>query len=178
MTFSYGFTAELARVNADAGPGAACEHGRMPHSYRLTRPRRLLNRFMRALLQIGLAPSGMYLLTTTGRRTGTPHSTPVTLVEHEGGRWLVAPYGAVGWVRNARAAGRVRLSRGRRSEDFAIDELAGEAAATVLQTYLRQVRVVRPYFDAAPESPLSAFAEEVSQHPVFRLHAVTGPEPG
>jgi len=132
---------------------------------------------MRALLRVGVAPSGVYLLTTRGRRTGTPFSTPVTLVEHGGGRWLVAPYGAVGWVRNARAAGRVRLTRGSRSEDLEIDELGGEAAASVLQAYLRKVRIVRPYFDAAPESPLSAFTVEVSQHPVFRLHAVTGPGP-
>jgi len=161
----------LARVNTDAAPGAACEHERMTASYHLTRPRRLLNKFMRVLLRVGVAPSGMYLLTVSGLRTGTPHSTPVTLVEEEGGRWLVAPYGAVGWVRNARVAGRVRLSRGRRSEDLEIDEVSGEAAANVLQTYLRNVRVVRPYFDAAPDSPLSAFAAEASQHPVFRLHA-------
>jgi deazaflavin-dependent oxidoreductase (nitroreductase family) len=124
---------------------------------------------MRALLRVGAAPPDIYLLTVRGRRTGTPHSTPVTIVERDGGRWLVAPYGPVGWVKNARAAGTVRLSRGRRSEDLRVDEVAGESAAAVLQAYVQKVRVVRPFFDAAPTSPVTAFASEVSGHPVFRL---------
>jgi deazaflavin-dependent oxidoreductase (nitroreductase family) len=143
----------------------------MTQSYRLTAPRRILNTLMRACLRVGIAPRGMYLLTVRGRRTGTPHSTPVTLVEREDGRWLVAPYGAVGWVRNARAAGRVQLTRGRRSEELRIDEISGDEAAGVLQTYARNVRVVRSYFDAAPSSPLTAFAAEIARHPVFRLRS-------
>jgi deazaflavin-dependent oxidoreductase (nitroreductase family) len=126
---------------------------------------------MRALLRVGIAPPGTYLVTVRGRNTGTPHSTPVTLVEREGGRWLVAPYGVVGWVRNARAAGRVQLTRGKRSEEFQIDEISGDEAAGVLQTYVRNVRVVRSYFDAAPTSPRAAFAAEIARHPVFRLRS-------
>lgn len=144
----------------------------MSRSYRLTALRRFLNWLMRALLRLGLAPTGTYLLTVRGRRTGTPHSTPVTLVEREDGRWLVAPYGAVGWVQNARSSGRVSLSRGRRSEVLQIDEVSGDEAAEVLQTYVRNVRIVRPYFDAAPDSPVGKFEEEVSRHPVFRLRTV------
>jgi len=124
---------------------------------------------MRALLRIGVAPPGIYLLTVRGRTTGTPHSTPVTLVENAEGRWLVAPYGVVGWVRNARAAGLVTLSRGRRSDELGVDELGEQEAAPILRAYLRKVRVVRPYFDAAPDSPLEAFIAEASRHPVFRL---------
>ena len=144
----------------------------MSQSYRLNVSRRVLNALMRALLRVGLAPTGTYLLTVRGWRTGTLHSTPVTLVEREDGRWLVAPYGAVGWVRNARAAGRVRLSRGRRSEDLQIDEVSGDEAAGVLQTYVRNVRIVRPYFDAAPDSPVGTFRAEISRHPVFRLRSM------
>ena len=43
----------------------------------------------------------------------------------------------------------------------------------MLRDYLRKVRVVRPYFDVTPESPLEAFAAEASRHPVFRLGAQT-----
>jgi deazaflavin-dependent oxidoreductase (nitroreductase family) len=143
----------------------------MAQSYRLTAPRRILNTLMRALLRVGIAPPGTYLLTVRGRNTGKLHSTPVTLVERDGGRWLVAPYGAVGWVRNVRAAGRVQLTRGRRSEEFQIDEVSGDEAAGVLQSYVRNVRVVRSYFAAAPDSPLTAFAAEVARHPVFRLRS-------
>ena len=51
-----------------------------------------------------------------------------------------------------------------------VDEVGDQEAARVLQAYLRKVRVVRPYFDAASNSPLGAFAAEASRHPVFRLH--------
>ncbi len=54
----------------------------------------------------------MRLLRVRGRKTGLPRTTPVSLIEHEGRRWLVAPYGEVGWVRNARAAGEAELLRG------------------------------------------------------------------
>ena len=63
-------------------------------------------------VRAGLVPS-TYLLTTRGRKTGRPLTHPATVVENEGQRWLVAPYGAVSWVHNARAAGRVSLHRAR-----------------------------------------------------------------
>ena len=166
---SRGVSATTVRADTDAARLPGCDHRDMAQNYRLTAPRRILNLLMRALLRVGIAPPGTYLLTVRGRHSGTPHSTPVTLVEREDGRWLVAPYGAVGWVRNARAAGRVLLSRGRRSEECQIDEVSGDEAAGVLQAYVRSVRVVRPYFDAAPSSPLTEFAAEISSHPVFRL---------
>jgi deazaflavin-dependent oxidoreductase (nitroreductase family) len=140
----------------------------MARTYHLTAPRRILDTLMRALLRIRIAPSGTYLLTVRGRNTGTRHSTPVTLVERDGARWLVAPYSAVGWVRNARAAGRVRLSRGRQCEELEVEEVSGDEAAGVLQSYVRNVR---SYFDAAPNSPLTAFAAEIARHPVFRLRS-------
>ena len=88
----------------------------MATTYRLTPSRRAANRLVRLLLKLGLMPGPTYLLTVPGRRTGRPLSTPVTLVEEGNARWLVAPYGDVAWVRSARAAGQVTLSRGSRSE--------------------------------------------------------------
>jgi hypothetical protein len=44
-------------------------------------------------------------------------------------------------------------------------------AAPVLQQYLKRVPVVRPFFDAGPDSPLEEFAAEASRHAVFRLTA-------
>lgn len=103
-----------------------------------------------------------------GRKTGRIYSTPVRLVEN-GERWLVAPYGEVGWVRNAREAGEVTLKRGRRSETVKIEEISSAGAAPVLRQYVQQVAVTRPFFDAGPDSPLEAFEAEASHHPVFRL---------
>jgi deazaflavin-dependent oxidoreductase (nitroreductase family) len=109
------------------------------------------------------------VLTVRGRKSGRRYSTPVQLVLGGGERWLVAPYGEVGWVRNARAAGEVELTRARRTTRHRIEELGPEEAAPVLREYLRGTPIVRPYFEASRNAPLEAFAAEATDHPVFRL---------
>ena len=140
----------------------------MAQVYRLTRARRLVNVVIRRLALLGLAGRHTYLLTVPGRSTGRLYSTPVILVEN-GERWLVAPYGDVGWVRNARAAGEVTLRRGRQTETLKIEEISPAVAAPVLREYVRRVPVTRPFFAAAVKSPLEAFEAEASRHPVFRI---------
>ncbi len=141
----------------------------MATPYRFSLWHRWLNSLVRALLWVGIGPRQTCLLTVQGRRTGRPYSTPVTLVEEAGQRWLVAPYGDVGWVRNARAAGRVMLSRGRSTETVAIVEVSPTESAPVLKRYITKVTITRPFFDARPDSPLAAFHAEASRHPVFRI---------
>ena len=87
----------------------------------------------------------------------------------DGTRWLVAPYGEREWVKNARAAREVELTRARKTTRHAIEEVGPEEAARVLREYLRTTRIVKPFFDATPDAPLEAFAAEASRHPVFRL---------
>jgi deazaflavin-dependent oxidoreductase (nitroreductase family) len=130
--------------------------------------RRLENVLMSGLTRLGVVPS-TYLLTTTGRRTGRHRRTPVTVVEHDGRRWLVAPYGVVGWVHNARAAGTVRLSRGWSSHRYAVHEVGPAEAGPVLRRYVQVARVTRPYFAAAPDAPVADFEAEAEAHPVFEL---------
>jgi deazaflavin-dependent oxidoreductase (nitroreductase family) len=120
---------------------------------------------LETLLRRGVGPPGMYLLITRGRRSGQPRSTPVTLI----GDHLVAPYGPVAWVHNARAAGSVELRRGRNARTATITELPPAEAAPVLQAYVRKIAVVRPYFDARKDDPVAAFEREAARHPVFRL---------
>ncbi len=141
----------------------------MARRYELTFGRRVTNLLLTALLRLGAPVGTTYLLTVRGRKTGKPRTTPVTLVEECGQRWLVAPYGEVNWVRNARAAGRVTLSRGRRSETVAIEEVGPEEGAPILRRYLERVPITQPYFDVTPASPLADFAAEVPRHPVFRI---------
>jgi deazaflavin-dependent oxidoreductase (nitroreductase family) len=129
-----------------------------------------VNALIKLLTRVGLAGRHTYVLTVRGRKTGRPHSTPVTLIE-DGDRWLVAPYGEVGWVRNVRAAGQVELSRKGRSEMLYVEEVRPEEAARVLREYLKQVPIVRPYFSVTPDSPLEDFQTEAARHPVFRLTA-------
>jgi len=74
------------------------------------------------MTRLGLGASYRFILTVPGRKTGHLYSTPVDVIEAAGERWLVAGYGPAGWVRNARAAREVTLSRGGRSEKFGVDE--------------------------------------------------------
>jgi len=127
------------------------------------------------LLRAGVKLGTTSLLTVRGRKSGQPHTVPVTLVEQDGERWLVAPYGAVQWVRNIRAAGTATLTRGRRSEAISVTELEAKEAAPVLKQYLLQVAVVRPYFDVTKDSPLEAFEGEAARHPVFKITRIEEP---
>jgi deazaflavin-dependent oxidoreductase (nitroreductase family) len=124
---------------------------------------------MRAALRLGLAPKRYYLLTVTGRRTGQPRSTPVIVSELDGARWIVSPYGERGWTKNARAAGRVTLSRGGSHETVSLREVPAVEAAPVLKQYLRDTPITRPFFGVTPESSLQAFEQEAPRHPVFRI---------
>ena len=141
----------------------------MAKTYRLTTGRRAVNRIVRTLNSLGVGSECDCLLTVPGRVSGISRTTPVTLVSEGGDRWLVAPYGEVAWVKNARAAGQVTLTRGRRSETVALSELGPVESAPVLKAYIKNVAVTRPYFDAKPDSSLDAFVAEAARHPVFLL---------
>jgi deazaflavin-dependent oxidoreductase (nitroreductase family) len=119
------------------------------------------------LARAGIGP--VYLLTTRGRKTGHSRITPVVPVEHDGKHWLVAPYGAVTWVHNARAAGQVSLRHGRKTRDYAIREVSPGEAGPVLKRYVAVASVARPYFRAGKDSPVGDFVAEADRHPVFEL---------
>ena len=140
----------------------------MAKTYHLGRTRRLVNTVMTPLTRAGLAGRHAYILTVRGRKTGIARSIPVILIEDRE-RWLVAPYGEVGWVQNARAAGAVELTRRGRTERLAIEEVGADEAAPVLQQYLKRVPVVRPFFDVSASSSLTEITAEAPRHPVFRL---------
>jgi len=135
---------------------------------------RLNDALITTLLHAGVKLGTASLLTVRGRKSGQPHTVPVLLVEQDGQRWLVAPYGVVQWVRNIRAAGTATLTRGRRAEAIAVTELSAQEAAPILKQYLvvQHAADVRSYFDATKDSPLEAFAREAARHPVFQITTV------
>ncbi|MGD9705189.1 MAG: nitroreductase family deazaflavin-dependent oxidoreductase [Acidimicrobiia bacterium] len=124
----------------------------------------------RGLARIGVGPAS--LLTTKGRRTGRSRITPVIPVQQADRRWLVAPYGEVAWVLNARAAGQVSLRRGRRSDTYRIREITAAEAGPILKHYVAVASATRPYFLAGTAAPTSEFIAEAHLHPVFELTAV------
>jgi deazaflavin-dependent oxidoreductase (nitroreductase family) len=159
----------------DQGPGngeaASRARGGTPgrvRQYRPSRGRYVENTVMSALVRAGLVPRS-YLLTTRGRKTGQPRTNPVVPVEHGGRRWLVAPYGPVSWVHNARAAGRVSLTRRRDTRHYTIREVSPDEAGPVLKRYVRLAPSARPYFQATKDSPVEDFIAEADRHPVFEL---------
>jgi hypothetical protein len=89
--------------------------------------------------------------------------------EEDGRRWLVAAFGSVGWVYNARAAGKVTLTRNGKSETLAVREASAQEAVSVLRKYMEHVAVTRPYFDVKVDSPDEAYLAEAPKHPVFEL---------
>lgn len=119
--------------------------------------------------RVGLAGKRTHVLTTVGRKSGRRYSTPVQLIFLDGQRWLVSPYGEREWVKNARAAGAVELTRGLRRERVRIEEADRQAAAPILREYLRKTPVTKAFFDAHPNGPLEEFAAEAARHPVFRI---------
>ena len=147
-------------------PGCLARQGLVPVLDRL--PGRPLALIMNTLARAGLVPRS-YLLTTHGRKTGRPRANPVVPVEHDGRRWLVAPYGPVSWVHNARAAGRVSLTRRRDTRDYTIREVPPGEAGPVLKRYVRSAPSTRPYFQATKDSPVEDFVAEADRHPVFEL---------
>ncbi len=146
---------------------------RVMATFRKTRLRHLGDVLITPLARLGLAGRRTHILTVAGRKSGRPYTTPVQLVIQDGQRWLVAPYGEREWVKNARAAGEVELTRAGRTTRHAIQELGPDEAAPVLREYLRSTPIVKSYFDASADAPLEAFAAEASRHPVFLLAAPT-----
>lgn len=125
---------------------------------------------MAALGRRGIAPGGIAALTVAGRRSGEPRTLPVTPVVVDGRRYLVAPYGPVGWVQNLRAAGEATLQRGREAERIRAEEVGPDAAAPVLKHYVQRIPVVRSRFPTAPpDADVSAFAAVAHDHPVFEI---------
>jgi len=100
----------------------------MAKPYRLGPPRRVVNTVMAALLRFGMGGKLMYLLSTTGRRTGQKRTTPVILLETDAGCWPVSPHGPVSsWVHNVRAQPEVTLRRGKRTEVLRAEEIGSDA---------------------------------------------------
>ena len=125
------------------------------------------NAFVSLLARLGVGP--IHLLTTRGRKTGQPSTVPVVPVDVDGKRWLVAPYGEVDWVHNARASGRVSIRYGRTVHEYDAREVGPREAGPVLKRYVTTATKTRPYFTATPDDPAEAFTAEADRHPVFEL---------
>ena len=119
-----------------------------------------------AMLRRGLRIGSQHLLTVPGRRTGQPRSTPVSIANVDGSRFIVAAFPEAAWVANARAAGTATLTRGGAVETVRLTELPADRREPVLRAFLEQVRGGVRFFGSADPEVVVAAAE---RYPVFRI---------
>lgn len=125
-----------------------------------------INLLMTQLSRLGVGVS--VELVTTGRKTGEPRSVAVSPIVVDGVEYIVAPYGPVGWVQNARANPRAVIRKGRRKRGVELVDVTDDAARVVAAYYERE-RFPRPYMDL-PDSPtLEDFERASGSFPVFRI---------
>lgn len=134
-----------------------------------------MNRVVRAMGRLGLMMGPVHVLTLPGRRSGRPRPTPVSPLTLDGRRYVVAALPEADWARNARAAGRGELARGRRRETVGLSEVTDpEERRGVLRAFPREVPGGVPFFvrlglvDRADPDQFAAVADRVA---VFRMDA-------
>lgn len=123
------------------------------------------------LTKLGISLWGSRILAVRGRKSGEIRTTPVNLMEHDGGRYLVAPRGHTQWVRNIRAAGEAELQVGRRREQIRVEEIADAEKTPLLRAYLKRWKweVGQFFGGVGPDSPDEELARIAPDHPVFRV---------
>ncbi len=123
------------------------------------------------LARLGVSVYGSALLAVRGRKTGAWQTVPVNVLEHEGGRYLVAPRGETQWVRNLRAAGGGELRLGSRHEAFRAREVGDVEKPALLRAYLRRWGFeVKAFFPGlGPDAGDEEFRRVATSYPVFRI---------
>lgn len=138
----------------------------------------LANTMVKTLLRAGVKLTGpgrcpMYLITVRGRKSGQPRTTPIAIVEQDGNRYLLTPYGAVDWVRNLRAAGEATLTRGRHPEQIRAVELPEDQAGLVLRRFMETGNPIIRLFGVTGETAPEDIEHLAASHPVFLLRKAT-----
>jgi deazaflavin-dependent oxidoreductase (nitroreductase family) len=121
-----------------------------------------------ALLRRGLRIGSQSLLTVTGRKSGHPRSTPISVATVDGERYIVAAFPDAAWVANVRAAGVATLTRGRGSDRVVLREVPTAERGPILRAFLEQVRGGARFFGPRTADEIAADAE---RYPVFRITA-------
>lgn len=129
-----------------------------------------INAFVMLINRTGIGRS--QTLTTIGRKSGERREVPVSPIEVDGTTFLVAPYGEVAWVRNARSSPAVTLRSGSKVLECRLVEVTRDAAG-VVAAYHQREPFPRRYMDV-PENPsLADFEAASDKFPVFRVEPTT-----
>jgi deazaflavin-dependent oxidoreductase (nitroreductase family) len=132
------------------------------------------NRLIIFLHRVGLPAGPPRILTVRGRVSGEPRSTPVSIVNLDGSRYVVAGR-RMEWVKNVRAAGHGHIQRGRRREHVAFAELPEHQRGPVLRAYWHQHsqgrKVAARIFEVGDSAGPDDFAAAAPRCAVFRLES-------
>ncbi len=139
---------------------------------------KLTNKVIIQMSRLGISyfgGEGPVVLTVPGRKSGMPRSTPVTPMTMDGKGYVVGGFRGADWVRNARAAKEVTISRGRKSERVQMVELSADDARLLLRAYATEMPTAvgfmkrcGPVANGRPEE----FETLAGVCPVFRLDPV------
>ena len=114
----------------------------------------------------------VHVLTVAGRRTGQPQTTPVSPVQYDGYRWLIAGWADADWVKNLRASGCATLTKGTRVERIRAVEVKPHQGAAALRAFVQERGGGRYAFGLQPDA-LETFEREAEAHPVFQIVEAT-----
>jgi deazaflavin-dependent oxidoreductase (nitroreductase family) len=110
-------------------------------------------------------PKLVATLSVPGRTSGQWRTTPIVVLEHDGGRYLVAPFGDTEWARNLRAAHTGRLHRGSGVEEFVAVEVSPSGRPPLIEAYLRRYGRMPQVAASFRQLP------DPADHPTFRITA-------
>jgi deazaflavin-dependent oxidoreductase (nitroreductase family) len=135
----------------------------------------IFNPLLEVGMKLGMSFRGSNILSVKGRKSGKTYTTPVNPLSFEGQRYLVAPRGETGWVRNIRASGEGELRLGGKREQIRVEEISGDEKVPVLRAYLRLWKSETSKFfgGVTDESPEETLRETAPNHPMFRITSAT-----
>lgn len=152
---------------------------------------RVVNPLARWMMSVGI-PTGSrnILLTVRGRRSGTPRTTPLSMLELEGRRFVQASYSEDGWVRNLRVAGEAIVTDHGRGTAVHTAELPPDEAAAIIRRAVepyRRSRLLRALLGPRVRPPVAVlrwvrirvddtpeeYLAEARRHPLFEVRPIT-----
>jgi len=103
----------------------------------------------------------VHTLEVARRNAVDPQRVPVIPLEHDGSLFVVSTRGESDWVKNVRAAGKIRLGQKGQFETYAATEVPADGRADILKAYRKKAgREMNGYFRKLPGPP---------DQPAFRL---------
>jgi hypothetical protein len=134
-----------------------------------------MNTVLMGVQRLGLGMKDLPVLILPGRRSGKLRRTPVSVLDLDGQRYLLAGFPGADWAANARAAGVGMLTVGRRAERVRLVELSPTDAVPVLRAWpvrIPQGAKIMKDAGVVPDLEPDSFAALAGRCAAFRIEAV------